>query len=304
MKVAYVYVTDARGYDLLAHSAVSLALSQPAGCNVHVYCYDFLPEPDDALAAALAAAGANLTVEPLRDPALEQHETCLHVTKPSLLKLLAVDRLIADYDRVVFLDNDILIFGDLRIETLQFGEYPIAAVTDLDLSETGWLRNSADPVAPGRRNGSGYFNSGFMAFAKENWRHGDFYAQYAAALDAHDAHCPYKVSCTSIEQCALNIMFSGNWLSLPADYNMQASAKFTPAWQTATVRHYCGARKFIPVSPFRNDGRDTRYINEIRKRLGRGGAAPALVHEVLFQLNALRNSRGAHEIQTFVTQYA
>jgi lipopolysaccharide biosynthesis glycosyltransferase len=299
MKVAYVYVTDARGYDLLRHSAVSLALSQPAPCDIHVFCYDFLPPAHDALASALAELNANLTVAPLSDPALEQHETCLHVTKPSLLKLLAVERLVEDYDRVVFLDNDLLIFGDLRIDALQFGSRPIAAVTDLDLSQTGALRNS-----PSQHSGGGYFNSGFMVFSAENWRAGEFYAKYAAALDAHDENCPYKVSCTSIEQCALNIMFSGNWLSLPADYNMQAGAKFTPSWQTATVRHYCGARKFIPVSPFRNDGRDIRYVNDIRRRLGLSGSSSPWLYELLFQLNTLRHSRGAAEMQDFVAQHA
>jgi Glycosyl transferase family 8 len=141
-----------------------------------------------------------------------------------------------------------------------------------------------------------------MVFESKNWRHGEFYNRYAAALDAHDQTCPYKVGCTSIEQCALNMIFADSWISLPVGYNMQASAKFTNSWQTAPVRHYCGARKFIPVSPFRNDGRDVRYINEIRQRLGLKGASSQLLHEVLFHLNAVRNAKGANEIQSFLMQ--
>ncbi len=295
MKVAYVYVTDARGYDLMKHSAISLALSQPRPANVHVFCYQFMPGASDALAGGLKALKANVVIAPLSDPALEQHETCLHVTKPSLLKLLAVERLIDDYDRVVFLDNDLLIFDDLRIAELEFGSVPIAAVTDLDLTDAGWLRNSDD-------TGRGYFNSGYMVFESRNWRRGEFYAAYAAALDAHDQACPYKVSCTSIEQCALNVVFDRNWLRLPFEYNMQAGAKFTSPWQTAPVRHYCGSRKFVPVSPFRNDGRDVRYVNKIRHVLRLAGSSSPALHEMLFRINALRNYKGAAQVQAFLTQ--
>jgi lipopolysaccharide biosynthesis glycosyltransferase len=304
MKVAFVYVTDERGYELMKHSAVSLALSQPKPCNIQVWCYQFLPGPSDSLPRALAELGANVTIAPLSDPDLEQHETCLHVTKPSLLKLPAVERLVDDYDRVVFLDNDLLIFDDLRIDRLAFGAAPIAAVTDLDLSDTGWLRNSARAGTPAIDSGRGYFNSGFMVFESRNWLHGEFYDRYAAALHAHDAKCPYKVACTSIEQCALNMVFEDNWLRLPVGYNMQASAKFTAAWQTAPVRHYCGSRKFIPVSLFRNDGRDVGYINEIRRRLGLKGSSSQLLHQMLFNLNVVRHAKGSSELQSFLTQYA
>jgi lipopolysaccharide biosynthesis glycosyltransferase len=302
MKLAFVYVTDERGFELMKHSAVSLALSQPRSCNIYVFCYQFLPAPTDSLAGALSGLGANVTIAQLSDPALEQHETCLHVTKPSLLKLLAVERLVDAYDRVVFLDNDLLIFEDLHIDTLAFGSAPIAAVTDMDLSDTGWLRDAQWPSTRAIEGGRGYFNSGFMVFESKNWRHGEFYAQYAAALDAHDKACPYKISCTSIEQCALNMVFDRNWINLPFGYNMQAEAKFTSSWKTAPVRHYCGSRKFIPVSPFRNDGRDVGYINEIRRRLGLNGSSSQLLHEVLFQINAVRNYKGAMEIESFITQ--
>jgi lipopolysaccharide biosynthesis glycosyltransferase len=220
------------------------------------------------------------------------------------LKLLAVERLVNDYDRVVFLDNDVLVFEDLHIDALEFGDAPIAAVTDLDLSDTGWLRNASAPSTPAVEGSRGYFNSGFMVFEASNWRQAEFYRMYAAALDAHDEACPYKVACTSIEQCALNMVFDGNWVSLPFGYNMQASAKFTSSWQTAPVRHYCGARKFIPVSAFRNDGRDVRYINEIRRRLGLNGSSSKLLHEMLFRLNAARNLKGAAQVQKFLAQYA
>jgi hypothetical protein len=91
---------------------------------------------------------------------------------------------------------------------------------------------------------------------------------------------------------------------LPVGYNMQASAKFTAAWQTAPVRHYCGSRKFIPVSLFRNDGRDVGYINEIRRRLGLKGSSSQLLHQMLFNLNVVRHAKGSSELQSFLTQYA
>ena len=94
---------------------------------------------------------------------MEQHQTCAHVTTPSLLKISAIERLVGRYDRIVYLDNDILVFDDLRIQDIEMGTAPIAAVIDMDLSDTGALRGSkwSSGGAQGEDIGS-YFNVGFM----------------------------------------------------------------------------------------------------------------------------------------------
>jgi lipopolysaccharide biosynthesis glycosyltransferase len=301
MTSAFVYVTDKNGYELLQHSAMSLVLSQPTACSIHVYCYKFMPDPSDKFGATLTAFGANVTFRQINNPEIEAHSTFGHVTTPTLLKLSAVTELIEHYDRVIYLDNDVLVFGDLKIGSIVFGNSPVAAVIDMDLSETGALRNTkwSDAAAESFDVGD-YFNAGFMIFASENWRGASFPADYSKALSQHDIACLYKVDCTSIDQCALNYTFRKAWLKLPVTYNMQAGAKFTGAWKDAAVRHYCGRRKFLPITAFRNDRRDVRYLSNIRRNLGRPAAPWALWYEIPFRLNVLRKYRSAASMRRFL----
>jgi lipopolysaccharide biosynthesis glycosyltransferase len=291
VKICFVYVTDQRGLGLATMSAMSVGLSQPKPCHVRIFCHKFVPEPDQRLSDAARKLGMQLTFSQIEDRAVEHHKTYNHVTTPSLLKLRAVASLTSDYDRIVFLDNDVLIFRDLEIERLPFGPMPVAAVTDIDFTDTGAQRHHdwGNPRSRGADTGN-YFNSGVMIFDSRNW-HDDFLADYARALDGHEHGCPYKVDCTSTDQCALNVAFENQWLKLSATYNMQGSAKFTKNWDSATIRHYSGPKKYVPLSPFRNDGRDVRFLNRIFRLLGRPTSKWALIYQLLYSLNCIRNFR-------------
>ena len=300
MKVAFAYVTDERGLELAKHSIVSVALSQPNACDIHLFCYHFSPASLAQFATDLTGLRAKVIAHTISDLEMEQHETWGHVTTPTLLKLSAVDKLFGSYDRVVYFDNDIVVFGDLKIDAIRFGASPIAAVADMDLSDTGAFRDSAWAHGGDKTNALiRYFNAGVLIFESKNWRN-EFLSKYAAALDQHDIECLYKIDCTSIDQCAINSVFEDNWVKLPLSYNTQASAKFTSAWQTASVRHYCGTRKVIPVSSFRNDSRDIRYLNDIRQVLGRPKTHFPMLYELMFRLNALRNYSGDLAVRRYM----
>jgi lipopolysaccharide biosynthesis glycosyltransferase len=304
MNWAFVYVTDERGLELAKHSAMSVALSQNEPCDIHIFCYQFSPRPSPDFTAALARLRSNLIVHTISDLAMEQHETWGHVTTPTLLKPAAVSELVGSYDRIVYLDNDIIVFDDLQVATIDFGSAPVAAVIDMDLSRTGALRDSVWAYAGGKTPGlGGYFNAGVLIFESRNWRDSDFRQKYTAALNQHDIACSYKLDCTSIDQCALNSVFENNWIKLPLSYNLQASAKFTAAWQTAAVRHYCGWRKVIPVGLFRNDSRDVRYLNKIKQALGRPTARLPLLYEIPFGLNVARNYSSSQVMRRFMHAY-
>jgi lipopolysaccharide biosynthesis glycosyltransferase len=301
MKRAFVYVTDERGFELTRHSAASLALSQSEPCDIHIFCYHFSPRVPLRFSDAMAELRAKLIFHDIGDTAVEKHQTHGHVTTPTLLKPLAVAKLVSNYDRIVYLDNDMLVFDDLEIEAISFGRTPIAAVIDMDVSDTGWLRHSTGyRAAVGGNLRGGYFNAGFMVFEAKNFDQEEINEKYADALDHHDIACPYKIDCTSVDQCALNIIFENNWTRLPASYNMQAGAKFTSDWKTAIVRHYCGARKFLPVSLFRNDGRDVHYLNRIRHAVGQPAIKYPFLFELAFQVNAVRKYRGDALIRQFL----
>jgi lipopolysaccharide biosynthesis glycosyltransferase len=303
MKLCFAYVTDKKGFELAGLSIMSVAMSQPRPCHIHVFCYKFAPRPDQRLLDALTRLGAELRFSEIADDAVEQHPTHGHVTTPALLKLAAVAQLTADYDRIVYLDNDILVFDDLKIGQLNFGAFPIAAVTDMDLTETGALRHSSWLDASSRDQETGsYFNSGVMIFEAANWR-SEFLDAYARVLETHDHGCSYKLNCTSNDQCAANTAFRNNWLRLPTTYNMQAGAKFTDSWRTAAARHYCGPRKCVPLQPFRSDGRDVAYLNKIRRMLGQPTSYLGPLYDVLFWMNRLRHHRGDAGMRNFLTAH-
>ncbi len=281
MTTAFVYVTDRRGFDLAAHSAMSVSLSQPGSCDIHIFCYRFMPEHASDIRAAMAGVGADLTFHSISNHALEHHSTYGHVTTPALLKLPAVEALTGSYDRLAYLDNDILVFDCLNIEAIDFGTEPLAAVLDMDLSQKGSLRGSVWSGGSREIQDFGhYFNSGLMIFDSNNFRRKDYILDYAVALDDHERNCSFKIDCRSVDQCALNMTFAGNWLRLPLGFNTQAGA-----------RHYCGTRKFLPMSLFRNDSRDVRYLNRIRDKLNLPTTGFPLLYEALFRLNVLRNYR-------------
>jgi hypothetical protein len=84
---------------------------------------------------------------------------------------------------------------------------------------------------------------------------------------------------------------------------MQAGAKFTQNWKTASVRHYCGPRKFIPLAPLRSDRRDVEYLNMIHEILGRPTSKLSLGYEFLHFLNSIRNFRNSSPMRNFIIAY-
>lgn len=301
MRVAYVYVADRKGFLLAQYAAMSAALSQPAGRDYHLFCHRFAPGPEgDAFAAAIAGAGGRLHLHPIEDATLERIPTTGHVSSAALLRIAAVGEVATTADRVVYLDTDTLVFEDLEIEQLDLEGRSIGAVLDMDLSATGAFRDEArqgfrDPAMRSR-----FFNSGMMVFESQRWRHEAFLERFAQALAEQEHGCRYKLDCPPNDQCASNILFADDWTPLPFTYNFQASGKFTPGWQTAKVRHYCGPAKFIPVAMRRNDARDLAVIGDIGRRLGRPVPSLVSLHTVAFRLNALRNRRYARQMRRFI----
>lgn len=300
MKKAFAYVTDERGFELTAYSSIFLAFSQPGPVDIHFFCYRFVPKLSKKLSDLLERHQAVLAFHDIQDPVAENHPTSGHVTTPTLLKLLAVETLIDTYDLIVYLDSDILVFDRLNLESIGFQQRPMAAVIDMDLSATGALRHSVWSTPKGKAELGDYFNAGVMVFQSATWLKGLFYDKYLKALNEHDIHCRYKLDCTSVDQCTLNYTFENNWAHLPLSYNMQAGAKFTPLWKNATVRHYCGTRKFMPLAPFRSDGREVRRFNEVDSLTSLLEVCRSVIFEGLFRLNRARNRRAASAMMRFL----
>jgi lipopolysaccharide biosynthesis glycosyltransferase len=227
----------------------------------------------------------------ITDAGLEKHKTANFPTT-ALLKLSVVSSLIVQYERVVYLDGDVLIFNDLSLETVDLGDKILGAVIDLDPRRVGSLKGAGPEETMTRKfNAIRYFNSGFLLFCQRHWDHTAM-ERYTDSLTRHDVSCNYRqTACGITDQCALNMTFAGQWMALPAGYNAQSPLKFNKLWKTAAVRHYCGVRKFVPISYLRNDARDLRLIAKIRRMLGLTGHIATLWPELLYRLNVMRNFR-------------
>lgn len=272
MKNAIVLVTDHRGLMLTEHAAAAAVVTQKGTREVVIFCHGFDPVPNATLVQRSAAVGATVVYRALEarrtDPARGYEATGAHahVSSTALFKAHAIHELRGVYERVVYIDGDVLLMGDIGLEAIDFQSHPIAAVYDIAL--VGDL-DEAEPFASRcatRNRSHHYFNSGVIAVDLSRWNQDDL-TRYEEAAAAHTINCDYKARCTCRDQCAWNRAFENDWARLPLSLNFQACAMFTRSWRAATVRHYVGPQKFLPYKPWRNDDLDTVLLNRARHLL-------------------------------------
>jgi lipopolysaccharide biosynthesis glycosyltransferase len=287
MRNALVYVIDQKGYDLARHAATSFMLTQSDFCDLHVFCHNFMPDPADRLIEIGREKGVRVHLEPIDDPLINGLNAVGRLPKTTFLKFESVNKIARAYDKVLYVDHDILFFENVFLEKVDLDGFPVGAVYDIakvgDRTDRGFLSNC-------RKNNRSahYFNSGFMFFDGAKWD-GKLKERYMLLLQEHQFRCDYMGSCNTNDQCAFNRLYENNWKRLPFDFNMQAAAKFSGKWARASVRHYDGPRKFLPIRLWRNDMRDIRLIGRIRKALGYNDPIYPPSFNILFELNAVRN---------------
>jgi lipopolysaccharide biosynthesis glycosyltransferase len=264
MKSAYVYLTDERGLALTRFSIVAAMLTQAEDLEFVLFCAGFRLNKNDSLMNAATKLGRSLDVHYL--DRIKGDPTNTHVTSTATLKVNGLDFLSKNYDRLLYLDSDVLLFDEFGVNSIDFEGYSIAAV--YDIAECGGM---TDPefLANCGINGCSphYFNAGVIAIDCAKWR-SDFLVAYRQIEEKHRYACPYKNSCRCVDQCIWNLMFERNWKRLPLYFNFQACAIFSKSWKYSIVRHYVGAKKFWPLNPFRNDARDIALLNRCASILG------------------------------------
>ena len=285
MRNAAIYVIDEKGYELARHAATSFILTQSNFQDIHVFCHKFLPSSSDRLIGVAQENNVRVHFEAIDDPQTESMATFGHITKTAYLKFEAIDRASQLYDRVLYVDHDILFFQNIFLEKIHLEGLPIGAVYDIadigGLTDPNFLHNCQQ-----NNHSPHYFNSGFMLFDCSKWNH-ELKGKYFQLAKEHQSKCDYKKRCVAAEQCPFNRLFENNWQRLPLNFNVQSCAKFTDRWGHAPVRHYQGPSKFLPIRPWRNDARDMRLLRHIRQVLGYNDLwyPPS---SILFRLNAIR----------------
>lgn len=212
-KYAFYLVVDNRLE--VAASTVAASLAQRWGQDVHIF-----------VEGTIDPAGIRL-----RHPGIYYHENALarylpeglpeSVKWPKIVYMrLFAPQLLNDYERLIYLDADILpLEVDERIWTLPLGN-AIGAVQDFEVTNLA-------PVAVGGRKrdwldsigvrSERYFNSGVLVFDTAYW----------ATLDINtslsDFVKKYSSSVRMFDQDFLNYLFQDNWRELSPAWNYQAS---------------------------------------------------------------------------------
>jgi lipopolysaccharide biosynthesis glycosyltransferase len=290
-RIAVAYICDANYHDITLYSLASIARSHASPLAFFFLQYGYRKDAPSSLVRLVRSHGHSLetidapafTLGPTPKAKAVQHQ---HITDTALSKVLAIEMLSRDHDYILYVDGDILAFGDLHCER-HVGFAAIAGAC-LDLSIGTGLD---DPLMAERCRIAGlspfYFNSGVMMINAARWRETRAFDRFAENFEIHRERCPYLSACPTHDQCVFNMTFGWETVYLPIDLNVQKSAMHTPTWERALVRHYTGPRKFLPVRWRTCDRREFALIRAISREAGLAG--PGL-HDlgVAYRLNALR----------------
>lgn len=267
MKTAVVLVTDQRGLLLTQHAAAAALQSQTAKHDYWIFCDGFFPPNSDALISSAQRLGINLTYAPITDTSVEEHNLLSHVSSTTMLKFAAIAKLIPSYERVLYIDGDVLLMKEFGLQSIDFESHAIAAVYDIaECAAITCAEFNENCLKSGQS--PHYFNAGVIAVDSAKWNTEELQPLYSELCRQHRSFCGYKTNCASSDQCAWNLLFSKDWKRLPLTMNFQACAMFSEKWKYATARHYVGKNKYLPYKPWRNDEADIRLINEARSLLG------------------------------------
>ena len=185
-----IFVTDSRGWELTSRAAASAMLAQGTPCAMRIYCHDLVVKAGHPLRDMARKLGWDLSFEAIGDARSERFNERSHVTKTALLKIEALDRAAREYDRVLDLDGDILLFQRFPINAIDFESHAIAAV--YDIAECSGL---TDPCFQARCKENTvsphYFNSGVMAVNSQVWRGAGIPERFWQAHAEHLQCCQY-----------------------------------------------------------------------------------------------------------------
>jgi lipopolysaccharide biosynthesis glycosyltransferase len=218
----------------------SLAASNPAHrFHVHVL-EDGVPL---LLQAQVESCAPTITFEWIRTlghPALQLVSSLEHISRASFLRLMIAEVIDPTIDRVLYLDVDVIITGDIMpLWQTDLVGHPCAAVPDACISATDFAARHGLSGTPR------YFNSGILLLDMKALRRTPYMQQTVTLLANPNIHYPYA------DQDGLNIVFWNNWLALDPSWNFQRGFLYndSAAWlalaptQRPIIIHFTEAAK-------------------------------------------------------------
>ena len=235
MKIAIVTccTTNWLPFALATHHSVSRNLALAAD-HFAVTDDTGVPEATDLIGKFTSRHRTQIQHEVLNDEIFSG----LHVggtTISSLYRLKLPQILSTEYDRVLYLDSDVLVLQSLD-DVLQsdMGGMPAAAVNDVWLNLKGNKLASSVRAAIGFGPDDVYFNSGVMLLDWKEVVSTKIMEQALAILRHDDLHFA--------DQCALNKVMCNNWKEMPLKFNW-ISVVDDCLRADPVIRHFTDPRK-------------------------------------------------------------
>ena len=313
-KIAVLYISDKNYHVLTEYSIASIARSHNIPLDFIFFQVDYNKEIGPTLRKTVTEHGHQMAVKSAdfvspSDELEYNKKDHGYTTYVTALKAKAIDAIAHQYDRILYLDGDVLAFTDIHLEQLSDFDQLFAASFDV----TKTMSVDEPMLEPAQLNGLSpdYFNAGVIMINSKKWIQIGAATKFAGILKKHEEHCPYFGECVCSDQCTLNILANDDWLRLPILMNVQQSMVFTKYWKDAHVRHYTGPRKFLSMRNRNTDPREYKLVKTIsseselpykRKMPYDGG--------LIYYLNSIRRtartntmSRAAAEVEKRILDY-
>lgn len=175
--------------------------------------------------------------------AYEKYDSMAGGSRETYLRLAIADALPAAVEKVICIDSDVIVTGDVfELWGMDLNGRTIAAVTDQ------WASSQCDTLGIPR---GVYFNAGILVMDLAKWRANDVSGKAVAFLDSRKGKLVFQ------DQDALNAVLFDDWLPLPHEWN--AHSLIIDAWTSPAppaLIHYTGRSKpwqFDNVHPFKDE---------------------------------------------------
>jgi lipopolysaccharide biosynthesis glycosyltransferase len=163
------------------------------------------------LKARLELFGLNITLVCVDTEKFGKWRETQHLTSATYLRLIAHEHI--SEDKVLYLDCDTIVLGDLRdLYNVQLLNRQFAGVADPNGASSSRVPRSSDDV---------YINTGVLVMDLKALRDGDFFEKITLLYQKHEQEI------TWLDQCLINKFAEGNKLLLDPRWNRQISSEKT-----------------------------------------------------------------------------
>ena len=209
MRIAIVAACDAGFAQHLAVTLLSLADTNPQHDISIFVLWNGRSDEEAKLRRVLESTPFAFSIVDVGGDALDDLACGVHFTATTYARLLIGGLLPGELDRVLYLDGDILVSGDVgELWATDLGGVTVGAVMDL-------------PCYPlnrklGLPGDAPYFNAGVLLIDLQRWRRLKIGERSLALAREH----PDRL--TWADQCALNLVLHGDWTALDRVWNFQS----------------------------------------------------------------------------------